>query len=225
MFQLPSALLCHSTRAYWPPRQTVQTARRSTAESLFIDNATLGTLLIAAMSSSRLSTLATRQLRVSRNSCLQVCIALTVVYAESLTQEQPLTQRASLRTTTVQNPVSFENAATRTRFSLNSNALTRPSPSRLTLSSQPSGLIRSASSQADAAEVYVAYGMTQKLFEACSSQADYRVPQASQKEVPVPTTEAGEHLGVSDSWWYKGSFRDECDFAGRQWLTFVLLQS
>jgi cytochrome b pre-mRNA-processing protein 3 len=55
------------------------------------------------------------------------------------------------------------------------------------------------------AETYIAYGMTQKLFEACSSQADYKIPQASQKGVPVPTTEAGEHLGVGDSWWYRGS--------------------
>jgi hypothetical protein len=46
--------------------------------------------------------------------------------------------------------------------------------------------------------------MTQKLFQACSSQADYQVPQASQKGVAVPTTESGEHLGTSESWWYKG---------------------
>jgi cytochrome b pre-mRNA-processing protein 3 len=45
--------------------------------------------------------------------------------------------------------------------------------------------------------------MTQKLFEACSSQADYRIPQAAQKGVAVPTTESGEHLGVGDSWWYR----------------------
>jgi len=46
--------------------------------------------------------------------------------------------------------------------------------------------------------------MTQKIFEACSRQGDYTIPQASQKGVAVPTTESGEHLGVSDSWWYKG---------------------
>lgn len=55
------------------------------------------------------------------------------------------------------------------------------------------------------AETYVAYGMTQKLFESCSSQADYSIPQVSQKGVEVPKTPAGEDLGVSDSWWYKGS--------------------
>ncbi|KAJ5286928.1 hypothetical protein N7478_002614 [Penicillium angulare] len=54
-----------------------------------------------------------------------------------------------------------------------------------------------------AAETYVAYGMTQKLFESCSSQADYQVPQATQKGVDIPKTESGEHLGVSDSWWYR----------------------
>lgn len=56
----------------------------------------------------------------------------------------------------------------------------------------------------NAAENYVAYGMTQKLFEACSSKADYKIPQASQKGVEVPKTEAGEDLGEGDSWWYKG---------------------
>ncbi|KAJ5187193.1 hypothetical protein N7449_010187 [Penicillium cf. viridicatum] len=55
----------------------------------------------------------------------------------------------------------------------------------------------------NAAETYVAYGMTQKLFEACSSQADYKIPQASQKGAEVPKTEAGEDLGVGEGWWYK----------------------
>ncbi|EKV10702.1 hypothetical protein PDIG_55400 [Penicillium digitatum PHI26] len=50
----------------------------------------------------------------------------------------------------------------------------------------------------NAAETYVAYGMTQKLFEACSSQADYKIPQASQKGAEVPKTEAGEDLGVGE---------------------------
>lgn len=56
------------------------------------------------------------------------------------------------------------------------------------------------------AETYVAYGMTQKLFEACSSQADYRIPQLSQKGAQVPKTEAGEDLGVGEGWWYEGLF-------------------
>lgn len=46
--------------------------------------------------------------------------------------------------------------------------------------------------------------MTQKLFEACSSQADYKIPQATQKGAEVPKTEAGEDLGVGEGWWYKG---------------------
>ncbi|KAF9892574.1 Protein cbp3, mitochondrial [Aspergillus nanangensis] len=54
-----------------------------------------------------------------------------------------------------------------------------------------------------AAETYVAYGMTQKLFEACSSQADYSIPQLSQKGAQVPKTEAGEDLGVGEGWWYQ----------------------
>lgn len=53
------------------------------------------------------------------------------------------------------------------------------------------------------AETYVAYGMTQKLFEACSSQADYSIPQVSQKGAEIPKTEAGEDLGVGEGWWYE----------------------
>lgn len=54
------------------------------------------------------------------------------------------------------------------------------------------------------AETYVAYGMTQKLFEACSSQADYRIPQVSQTGAEVPKTEGGEDLGVGEGWWHEG---------------------
>ncbi|KAL3473642.1 ubiquinol-cytochrome C chaperone-domain-containing protein [Aspergillus californicus] len=53
-----------------------------------------------------------------------------------------------------------------------------------------------------AAETYVAYGMTQRLFEACSNQADYRIPQLQEKGAQVPKTEAGEDLGVGEGWWY-----------------------
>ena len=55
-------------------------------------------------------------------------------------------------------------------------------------------------------ETYVAYGMTRQLFDACSSQADYRIPQVSQKGAEVPKTSAGEDIGVGDSWWYKGPY-------------------
>ncbi|KKK26097.1 hypothetical protein AOCH_002148, partial [Aspergillus ochraceoroseus] len=54
-----------------------------------------------------------------------------------------------------------------------------------------------------AAETYVAYGLTQKLFEACSSQGDYRIPQLQEKGAQVPKTEAGEDLGVGEGWWYE----------------------
>lgn len=47
--------------------------------------------------------------------------------------------------------------------------------------------------------------MTETLFEACSKQAEYQIPQVSQKGAEVPKTATGEDLGVSDSWWYKGS--------------------
>ncbi|KAJ9226842.1 hypothetical protein DTO027B5_2058 [Paecilomyces variotii] len=51
-------------------------------------------------------------------------------------------------------------------------------------------------------ETYVAYGLTQKLFEVCSAQADYKIPQVSQKGVEVPKTAQGEDLGVGEGWWY-----------------------
>ncbi|BCS17991.1 uncharacterized protein APUU_10819A [Aspergillus puulaauensis] len=54
-----------------------------------------------------------------------------------------------------------------------------------------------------ATETYIAYGMTQKLFEACSSQGDYRIPQLQEKNAQVPKTEAGEDLGVGEGWWYQ----------------------
>jgi cytochrome b pre-mRNA-processing protein 3 len=46
-----------------------------------------------------------------------------------------------------------------------------------------------------------------KLFEICSAQADYKIPQASQKGVDVPKTANGEDLGVGKGWWYEGSCR------------------
>ncbi|KAL4749364.1 hypothetical protein BDW72DRAFT_134867 [Aspergillus terricola var. indicus] len=54
-----------------------------------------------------------------------------------------------------------------------------------------------------AAEQYIAYGMTQRLFEACSKQGDYTIPQLEEKGAQVPKTEAGEDLGVGEGWWYK----------------------
>ncbi|GAD98296.1 ubiquinol-cytochrome C chaperone, putative [Paecilomyces variotii No. 5] len=51
-------------------------------------------------------------------------------------------------------------------------------------------------------ETYVAYGLTQKLFEVCSAQADYKIPQISQKGAEVPKTAQGEDLGVGEGWWY-----------------------
>ncbi|PYH76959.1 hypothetical protein BO82DRAFT_358709 [Aspergillus uvarum CBS 121591] len=53
------------------------------------------------------------------------------------------------------------------------------------------------------AETYVAYGLTQKLFEACSTQAEYTIPQLNKKGGQVPKTAAGEDLGVGEGWWYK----------------------
>jgi cytochrome b pre-mRNA-processing protein 3 len=82
-------------------------------------------------------------------------------------------------------------------------------PSRRNFSATPtasasSGILKSLS-QGGAAETYVSYGFTQKLYEACSSQADYEIPQLAQKGVEVPKTANGEELGVGEGWWYKGN--------------------
>ncbi|KAI1976063.1 Serine carboxypeptidase 3 [Ophidiomyces ophidiicola] len=53
------------------------------------------------------------------------------------------------------------------------------------------------------AETYVAYGITKKLFDACSAQADYKIPQVSQKNTEIPKTASGEDLGVGQGWWYE----------------------
>ncbi|KAE8151500.1 hypothetical protein BDV25DRAFT_128748 [Aspergillus avenaceus] len=88
----------------------------------------------------------------------------------------------------------------------------KPQPQTLAPFPGPHSNIRRSSSQlaraimprpGTAAETYVAYGMTQKLFEACSSQADYSIPQVSIKGAQVPKTEAGEDLGVGEGWWYE----------------------
>ncbi|KAJ5815271.1 hypothetical protein N7474_007048 [Penicillium riverlandense] len=116
---------------------------------------------------------------------------------------QPQSQRASL-STAAQHPVRYTSG----------NASNTPAEPFRPVPTSPLSLIRSYSQSprlarsaaprpGGAAEIYVAYGMTQKLFEACSSQADYQIPQISQKGVPVPKTEAGEDLGVGESWWFK----------------------
>jgi len=49
----------------------------------------------------------------------------------------------------------------------------------------------------------------------CSAQADYKIPQASQKGVEVPKTANGEDLGVGKGWWYEGSFHSNAVYARR----------
>ncbi|PGH17981.1 hypothetical protein AJ80_04602 [Polytolypa hystricis UAMH7299] len=61
--------------------------------------------------------------------------------------------------------------------------------------------LRSTASRATA--TYVAYGATQRLFEVCSAQADYKIPQLQEKGAEVLKTPAGEDIGVGEGWWYK----------------------
>ncbi|PQE21689.1 hypothetical protein CJF32_00004341 [Rutstroemia sp. NJR-2017a WRK4] len=52
-------------------------------------------------------------------------------------------------------------------------------------------------------ETYTAYGVTEILYEDCSSQANYSIPQASDSEAEVPKTDDGEDLGVGTGWWFE----------------------
>ena len=54
-------------------------------------------------------------------------------------------------------------------------------------------------------ETYIAYGVTETLVKECARQADYSIPQASEKGVKIPTTMEGEDLGVGTGWWYEGT--------------------
>ncbi|KAH8695912.1 ubiquinol-cytochrome C chaperone-domain-containing protein [Talaromyces proteolyticus] len=65
-----------------------------------------------------------------------------------------------------------------------------------------SGVIQNLVSKGNATETYVSYGFTQKLFEACSSQADYRIPQIKQTPAPLSKTSTGEDVGVGEGQWY-----------------------
>ncbi|KGO39733.1 Ubiquinol-cytochrome c chaperone, CBP3 [Penicillium expansum] len=120
------------------------------------------------MSSRRLSTLWAREIRGSQNLCLS---------------------RSASR-----NPITLVSASCTSTEQLLKSITTRSYSQ-----SKVSDLAKNFSRRpGNAAETYVAYGMTQKLFEACSSQADYKIPQASQKGAEVPKTEAGEDLGVGE---------------------------
>lgn len=55
-------------------------------------------------------------------------------------------------------------------------------------------------------ETYVAYGVCENLVKECARQADYTIPQAHEKNVPVPKTKDGEDLGVGTGWWYESKF-------------------
>lgn len=168
------------------------------------------------MSTARLSTLWARELRSSQSQCLQVSISFLPISflpcarlaKASLTRiQRQLNQRAYLSSTTstaVCGTSASRNVTAKSPLASSASA-SRASPARAySQGSAISRLAKSALSPGASAETYIAYGMTQKLFQACSSQADYQVPQATQKGVAVPTTESGEHLGVSESWWYKG---------------------
>lgn len=55
-------------------------------------------------------------------------------------------------------------------------------------------------------ETYTAYGVTERLFKECASQADYSIPQASDPDAEMPKTADGEDLGVGEGWWHTGDY-------------------
>lgn len=57
-----------------------------------------------------------------------------------------------------------------------------------------------------ATETYVAYGACEILVKECARQADYEVPQRNMKDVPIPRTDDGQHLGVGKGWWYESQY-------------------
>lgn len=52
-------------------------------------------------------------------------------------------------------------------------------------------------------ETYVAYGATRDLIKECSKAGEYKIPQAQQNNVEIPTDENGVHLGEGEGWWYE----------------------
>ena len=59
-------------------------------------------------------------------------------------------------------------------------------------------------------ETYVAYAATQELIKECTRHADYTIPQALENNVEIPRDETGAHIGVSESWWFKGKMCRWC---------------
>lgn len=160
------------------------------------------------MSAPRLTITWSRETRHSSSRFLQVSALKVVTFTcKSNRAQRPFSRSpnpasrnvASQRSYVLHEPI-FRSRSWNQTLIAYSNAPVRSYAQQ----SAVSRFARNASTPGAAAETYVAYGMTQKLFEACSSQADYHIPRASEKGATVPTTEAGEHLGVGDSWWYRG---------------------
>ncbi|KMU85523.1 ubiquinol cytochrome-c reductase assembly protein Cbp3 [Coccidioides immitis H538.4] len=89
------------------------------------------------------------------------------------------------------------------RYASTSSKSPKPSPLKDPIPLPKSPLAsRHRSSGLRSTETYIAYGITKKLFEACSAQADYKIPQISQKGAEIPKTANGEDLGVGEGWWF-----------------------
>lgn len=52
-------------------------------------------------------------------------------------------------------------------------------------------------------ETYVAYGATRDLIKECTRAGEYKIPQALDTKVDIPTDENGVHIGEGEGWWYQ----------------------
>lgn len=71
-------------------------------------------------------------------------------------------------------------------------------------------------SEGSATGTYVSYGFTEKLFEACSAQADYRMPKKGEYSELPPKAEGGEDVGIGEGLWYSGKFSFFCIVLGKR---------
>ncbi|CRG90429.1 Type 2A phosphatase activator TIP41 [Talaromyces islandicus] len=67
---------------------------------------------------------------------------------------------------------------------------------------KPSSDLMRKWAEGSATGTYVSYGFTEKLFEACSAQADYRMPKKGEYSELPPKAEGGEDVGIGEGLWY-----------------------
>ena len=111
-------------------------------------------------------------------------------------------------TATASKPIPHQaKTATTTRTSPPPSAPQKPTPKvPLKKPSTTKSIAKSIRETMPAAtETYIAYGACEKLVQECTRQAEYHIPQATQKGVEIPRTKEGTELGVGEGWWYQST--------------------